>query len=200
MTRHTAPALRLRDVAPAAASVVLLLGVAGCMGALGGGPLDGGDGPSPPVTAVEPSPREASPSLLSVEPGEETPQYLFNFADSLAESKRSGAAPEAFTNRKPLFSCGEFVLGQGASMPPAAWDCLAEHLETGAELVEVQPTIEGDPIMSYYRVGPEIDGMEYFNDPTFDKFGADEWTHMVCALAPDDISMSLANCPWDDVE
>ncbi len=196
--RHGTPVLRVRDVVPAALCVILLLGVAGCMGAMGGGPLDGtplGVGVTDEVAAPEPP-----PSIVPEDPDGPTPEYLFGFVDKLAESKRSGIAPEAFTNRKPLFSCGEFVMGQGAEAPSAGWDCLAAHLDTGAELVEVTPTVEGDPIISYYRVGPDIDGLEYFNDPTFDTFGADTWTHLVCELNPDHLAASLANCPWDDAE
>lgn len=194
----TAPLLRVRDIVPAALVVVVLLGVGGCMGAFGGGPLDG-DG-SPTVSAdareISPSP-EPTPSLVVVEPDEGTEPYLFDFADKLAESKRSGNAPEAFTNRKPLFSCGEFVLGQGAALPQEAWDCLAEHLDTGAELVETMPTIEGDPVITYYRVGPEIDGLEYFTDASFDKFGSGEWTHGSCSLEPGSVTVVLDSCVAD---
>ena len=190
-----APLLRMRDVAPAAVAVVVLLGVGGCMGAFGGGPLDGDGDWSPTVSAdareIVPSP-ETSPSILAVEPDGGTEQYLFDFVDELAESKRSGKAPAAFTNREALFSCGEFVLGQGETLPPEAWDCLAERLETGAEIVLAQPTTEGDPIITYYRVGPGIDGMEYFTDPTFDTWGADAWEHMLCAIETD--PLSVVNC------
>ncbi|NLF04134.1 MAG: hypothetical protein GX593_03885 [Actinomycetales bacterium] len=191
--RRRPPALRVRDVVPAGIGIVLLLGVAGCMGAYGGGPLGGDDGGTPePTSTTEPVSPAPSPSFVVEPPDEGTPEYLGDFAEQLAESKKSGAAPDAFTNRKPLFSCGEFVLGQGATTPQEGWDCLAEHLETGAELVVVAPTVEGDPIMTYYRVGPEIDGMEYFSDPTFDTWGADEWEHMLCAIETDPLGM--VNC------
>src|SRR5690606_22514231 len=113
--RRRPPALRVRDVVPAGIGIVLLLGVAGCMGAYGGGPLGGDDGGTPePTSTAEPVSPAPSPSFVVEPPDEGTPEYLGDFAEQLAESKKSGAAPDAFTNRKPLFSCGEFVLGQGA--------------------------------------------------------------------------------------
>ena len=198
------PALRVRDVVVPAVTVVVLLGVGGCMGAYGGGPFGGGP-PDDDTSAASPSPSATAPtapepSFVAVDPDEGTPEYLFGFAEKLRQSKESGAAPEAFVNRTPLFSCGEFVLGQGAPMPRGGWDCLAEHVETGAELVEVTPTVVGDPVIRYYRVGPGIDGLEYFADPTFDKFGASSWTHLVCELDTENISASLSSCPWDEVE
>lgn len=201
-TRHAAPALRLRDVVPAAASVVLLLGVAGCMGALGGGPLDGSPGATAPTersTGAQASP-SSTPSIVLREPDEPTPGYLEDFVDRLAESKRAGNAPDAFLARKQLFSCGEFVLDQGETMPAAGWDCLAEHVEDGAELVEVVPTTEGDPIISYFRVGPEIDGIEIFFDSSFDKFGSGEWEHQVCELDLSSGSAVIGACPAADVD
>jgi|GEM_PF-2346202 len=199
--RHGTPALRVRDVVPAALCVVLLLGVAGCMGAMGGGPLETAPVSGAPTAGVTPEP---SPSIVvSAPPGaspEATPEWLSGYVDQLSESKRARKAPEAFTNRKPLLSCGEFVLGHGAQVPDEAWDCLAAGADAGAELVEVYPTIEGDPIINYYRVGPDIDGVEYFVDSTYDNFGSGEWEHLVCELGPGPGSAIVGDCPWDDAE
>lgn len=187
-----APLLRLRDVVPAALIVVLLLGVAGCMGALGGGPLD-----VTPVasgtTGGSTAPAEAdAPSFVVSDPEEPTAEWLRGFVDRLEESKRSESAPAAFRDRTALFSCGDFVLDQTMEVPPEAWDCLAGGVDDGAEVTIVRPTTEGDPIITYYRVGPEIDGMEYFTDPTLDKFGADTWEHMLCAVGTH--PLDVVNC------
>lgn len=200
------PVVRARDVVPAAVSVVLLLGVAGCMGAFGGGPLDGGSTPTisasvrevVPDEALAEADPEASPSLIAGEADEGTPGYLFDFADKLAESKSAGNAPRGFLDRSSLFSCGEFVLGQGAVEPREGWDCLAARLETGAELVVVSPTIEGDPVITYYRVGPDIAGIEVFEDSSFDKFGSGRWALRRCSLEPAGTEVVVGSCTEDD--
>ena len=197
-TGAAAPVLRLRDVVPAAVVVVLLLGVAGCMGALGGGPLD-----VTPVaigTVSEPgSPQEdlPAPAYVPAEPvasGDPTPEWFGGYAERLAESKRSGTAPELFLTRTPLFSCGEFVLGQGATVPQNAWDCLAAGVDGGAELVIVKPTTEGDPIISYFRVGPDIDGVDVFTDSSLDKFGVEGWRQESCSIIDAPGAAMLSEC------
>ncbi|WP_315095659.1 hypothetical protein [uncultured Cellulomonas sp.] len=90
-------------------------------------------------------------------------------------------APATFTQRAALPSCGAVELGQGESVDASAWDCLdAAALHDGAELVVTGPTTEGDPITTYYRVGPDIDGLELFRDATADRFGAEGWSHQLC--------------------
>jgi hypothetical protein len=210
--RSRSPVMRARDVVPAALSVVLLLGVAGCMGAFGGGPLDGDASPSVSVQAPSSTPAPETedddapvpgptPSFVGVPEGEEPPEYLDSFRELLAESKRKGLEVPGFASREDLFSCGEYIRAQGVSWdePQEGWDCLAEHLEDGAELVLVSPTIEGDPIITYYRVGPGIDGLEYFTDASFDKFGGDTWTRTVCKLDPSDVRRSLESCSGEDL-
>lgn len=92
----------------------------------------------------------------------------------------TGGAPEWFTEREPLESCGEVRLGQGDTVPDDAWACLGAGTATGAELVVTAPTAEGDPITTYYRVGPAIDGLEIVIDGSADTFGTGEWTHQLC--------------------
>lgn len=194
-----APMLRMRDVVPAAVAVVLLLGIAGCMGALGGGPLDVtpiAHGPATITTDHAPAPADVAPSFVLDESQETMPAWLEEFADRLDESKRSRLAPDTFRERKPFLSCGEFVLDQGAEVPQAAWDCLAGGVADGAELVEVRPTIEGDPVISYYRVGPGIAGVEIYYDASFDAYGSGEWSRTLCKLDPASPDV-VGECPGE---
>jgi len=90
-------------------------------------------------------------------------------------------APAAVTDRPSLQACGTVTLGQGETVPDEAWACFDAHAATGAELVVSRPTTEGDPIVTYYRTGPGIAGVEVFTDTTADQFGPRTWTHEMCA-------------------
>ncbi|GEL93458.1 hypothetical protein [Cellulomonas composti] len=72
---------------------------------------------------------------------------------------------------EPTGTCGEIVLGQGEQVPATAWACLDAATGTGATLVVTFPTTEGDPIVTTYRVGPDVDGLEITTDATQDRFG-----------------------------
>jgi hypothetical protein len=86
----------------------------------------------------------------------------------------------AFAGRTKFPSCGPVTLDQGQEVPDKAWACLDEAFDTGAELQVTSPTIEGDPILRYYRVGPGIDGLEWFDDLSLDRFGPGGWSHVTC--------------------
>lgn len=89
-------------------------------------------------------------------------------------------APGAFVDREPFDSCGDVRLDQGESVPDDLYRCLDDAAATGAELVVTIPTTEGDPVVHYYRVGPQVDGVEIFVDATRDAFGSREWAHLLC--------------------
>lgn len=94
------------------------------------------------------------------------------------------SAEQAFAAREPLTSCGEVALDQGEQVPDEAWACLDDAADdVGAELVVTRPTVEGDPVVSHYRRGPGIAGMEVFRDTRADCFAAApdrRWWHEVC--------------------
>lgn len=85
-----------------------------------------------------------------------------------------------FDGREPLESCGQVTLGQGERLPADAWDCLEAGVTTGAELVVALPTTEGDTIRYYFRVGPDLDGVEIFIDSTEDQWGTGKWDRRQC--------------------
>lgn len=91
----------------------------------------------------------------------------------------AATAPEVFRKREPLPSCGDYVLGLGLGeqLPPAASACLLA--EGSAELAVSRLTIEGDPIVAYYRAdpGPVLD---VFIDATRDSFGSGTWVRKTC--------------------
>lgn len=99
------------------------------------------------------------------------------------KSGNSRSAPEAFRDRAQLASCGKVVLTPAGRLNPRTIDCLKSKAASGgAELVVLQRTVEGDPIVRYYRVGPNIDGLEIFSDNTQDKFGRRTWAHELSSL------------------
>ena len=97
----------------------------------------------------------------------------------IASSKASADAPAAFRDRATFRSCGEVVLEQGGQIPPARIRCLAATPSQGRELVVESPTTEGDPIVRYYRTGPDLNGVDIFVDATRDRFGGG-WQHSLC--------------------
>lgn len=90
------------------------------------------------------------------------------------------APPVAFTTRADLESCGALKLEHGEEVPQEAEQCLIDGRSEGAELEVRHSTPEGDPVVRYYRVGPEIDGVEVFIDATEDKFGSGSWERIRC--------------------
>ncbi len=50
----------------------------------------------------------------------------------------------------------------------------------GAEFALARPTSEGDYIVTFYRVGPAISGVDVFVDATRDQFGKGEWRQGSC--------------------
>lgn len=100
-------------------------------------------------------------------------------ASVVASSMASPDAPAAFKDRPTFRSCGQIELEQGATIPPARIACLSATPAEGRELVVVSATTEGDPIVRYFRTGPDLTGVEIFEDATGDRFGGG-WQHTVC--------------------
>lgn len=105
-------------------------------------------------------------------------------APSGAAAPDLGPPPRAFVTRPELPDCGTHSLGQsgGETVPAEARQCLADGARNGrgAELAERQPTVEGDPIVTYTRALPD-GSAEVFRDMTADAFGDRVWTHAACA-------------------
>lgn len=94
---------------------------------------------------------------------------------------QGGSAPASFTERTELPSCGTVQVDQGRTVGDDAWACLDDAATAdGAELVVTALSTEGDPLTTYYRVGPGIDGLELFVDSTQDEWGVQGWIHQVC--------------------
>ncbi|WP_448061717.1 hypothetical protein [Cellulomonas hominis] len=55
---------------------------------------------------------------------------------------------------------------------------LHDELGTGAELVVTAPTTEGDPVVTFSRVGPGIDGLEILTNASGDRFGGGTSTQL----------------------
>jgi hypothetical protein len=89
--------------------------------------------------------------------------------------------PTAFEERPPLMSCGTVTVAHAEPAGPEV-DCFAEAIEDGraAELVVRGTTIEGDPVVDYYRTVPGTPGIEVFHDATQDAFGSGTWEHYRC--------------------
>lgn len=114
-----------------------------------------------------------------------TPPLPYGWPDDLLEvSQSSPEAPAEFRERAPLSLCPVVVLEQGKAMPASMFDCLNYGFDSGAEMVAIQPTTEGDPVVTYYRVGPDIDGVDIVTDMTSDKFGGG-WHVQHCTTTTD---------------
>lgn len=100
-------------------------------------------------------------------------------------SPTAAAAPQAFLDREPLESCGEFTLEQGEQHPVAASECLNAAMGAGgAELIVTSPTVEGDPITTWYRALP-TGGLETWSDVRQDTFAGEgvSWHYSLCPSA-----------------
>ncbi|WP_284292442.1 hypothetical protein [Luteimicrobium album] len=106
----------------------------------------------------------------------------------------SSPTPSWFADREPLSPCGSVTSAPGSdgALPADALACLAAGAHDGAELTVGSYITEGDLIVSYYRVGPGIDGIEVITDATRDAFGPREWRLDRC---PDATSVTdLGTC------
>jgi len=142
-----------RRVACAVAGAAIALALAGCAGGIAAGDV------TPVVTA--------SDATVSAAP-----------------SPTAADGPAWFTSRTPLEPCGQFGPPNNTEppdVPDAAWQCLVDPDADGAELVLTRNSVEGQPIVTYLRAGPDIDGVEVIADNTADTYGSAGWTHYRCA-------------------
>lgn len=90
--------------------------------------------------------------------------------------------PPSFAQRQPLPSCGSFERRAFPLPPEKSAACLARAVGSaeGAELKMTAFTVEGDPIIRYYRALPGEDTVEVFYDSTRDKLGSQSWSRSLC--------------------
>lgn len=98
--------------------------------------------------------------------------------------------PDTVRAREALYYCGAALRGLNTEIPPelgldrldGAEACFAERLAAGhtAELIVVTHTIEGDPLVSIFRL--LADGSaEIFYDTSHDRLGPRAWFRYTCA-------------------
>jgi hypothetical protein len=105
--------------------------------------------------------------------------------DALAEqvaARGSASAPRSFREREELPSCGHLALTSVRGLDPRTFDCLVSPGAQGTELIVLRRTVEGDPVVRYYRAVPGIEGIEVFSDDTLDSFGTTGWSRRVRTL------------------
>jgi hypothetical protein len=92
----------------------------------------------------------------------------------------SADAPQEFASRASLPSCGVYSLGQGEEPPSSARSCLSAALadQKAAELMVTSLTVEGQPVVTYYRSGLDP-RLEVFIDSTRDQYGSG-WVRLEC--------------------
>ena len=116
------------------------------------------------------------------------------------ETRLTLGTPQAFLDRVPLASCGEFELGMEEQVPAAAMKCLEDAIGAGgAELIVTALTVEGDPTTTWFRALP-TGGMETWSDVRQDKFAEeDSWHYSLC---PHAVSTLHANgeCTYERFE
>ena len=126
---------------------------------------------------VDPGPR-----YVLFRPDEPVPAHVSAEMDRVASSRADPRAPDELRSTTPA-SCGTWVLDQGVDSSPVPWACLTNGAAGGAQLVLVRPTTEGDPIVTYYRSGPGIDGVRVFTDRSSDSFGSQGWLVQTCTAS-----------------
>jgi hypothetical protein len=110
-------------------------------------------------------------------------------------------APAEYTERAQLPSCGHEARSQVDPPDQEMRSCLLTAFEQGrpAELAATFPTVEGDPLTTYYRVWPTADiAVEVFSDSSRDKWRSAAWTYTVCdGMAASDTRdvFELTGCP-----
>lgn len=93
------------------------------------------------------------------------------------------SAPDAFRNRPALPLCPDVVLDQGKRLGSEALECLERgYAGNGAELAVASPTVEGDMVVSHYRITRDARTLQIYHDATRDKFGSGAWTAASCPL------------------
>jgi len=91
---------------------------------------------------------------------------------------------DQWEDRASLASCGEVTLEQGERLKlegRSEFECLRAAFTSGsgAELKVQSPTVEGDPVTSYYRVTP-AGTTEVYVDSTQDGFSDQKWSFADC--------------------
>jgi hypothetical protein len=112
------------------------------------------------------------------------PESVVALADPVVSSPRPDGGQEAkFRNRAVLPLCHDVVLGQGEKTGPEALECLERgYGAEGAELAAATPTVEGDMLVSYFRIMPGAAALQVFHDSTREKFGSGRWKESSCPL------------------
>jgi hypothetical protein len=115
-------------------------------------------------------------SALAPFPGDQpVPEDLFQ------ASRDSDAAPAGFDDSVERTACGDVTLSQGEQLASAALDCINAAIGTAsADLAVVAPTTEGDPIVTFYRTSPSVEGFVMYVNSTYDRFGSGGWARLTC--------------------
>jgi hypothetical protein len=107
--------------------------------------------------------------------------------------------PAQFTNRPQLPACGQEMYGRGEGMDVDARTCLMSAFEDGspAELVSTRLSVEGEPVVTYFRVWPAPGvPVEIYTDSSRDSFRSAAWTYQACERLQADVRkvFEVAGC------
>lgn len=123
----------------------------------------------------------ASPPALAPPPSPEASGPTARLRTVITASRADVAAPRDVRPTPGRFSCGEVVLLPAGTLPHAERACLESHIgRSAAELVVIQRTTEGDPVISYYLTSPALHGYDLTTDQTRDRFGDQRWLQERC--------------------
>lgn len=108
--------------------------------------------------------------------------YLEAALDEIEESRNDPDAPAALRGRALLEGdCGSWAVDLINKKVSAYVErCMRGGASTGAELAVWVEGEDSGPTINFYRVGPDIDGIQVFVDATRDNFGSRDWHEQEC--------------------
>lgn len=105
--------------------------------------------------------------------------------------------PDFFTNRLAFPSCGEGKItnaSSGSTFQDSQVECMkSSRAAGGSELTLRSITTEGDEIVSYIRILPNVENVEIIVDKSQDEYSEQGWISYSCSI-PELTEDSITDC------
>lgn len=114
-----------------------------------------------------------------------------------AACSQSPEDPDFFTNRLTLPSCGEIKktnASSGSTFERSQVECMeSSRTAGGSEFTLRSTTTEGDEIVNYIRILPNVEDVEIIVDKSQDEYSEQGWTSYSCSI-PELTENSITDC------